>query len=219
MIALAEYNKDPWDIGQSKITFAELFELWKEKKAVKLGLSNRNGLVSAYRHCKKLQDVKFKAIRSFDMQECIDNSGVGHSVQSSIKNLFRHLSMFAIELDITYRSYAEMLTIEPAPESTKQPFTHEEIQKVWAFADDPWADSVLVFLYTGFRISELLGLKTADIDLKEGTMKGGVKTRAGKNRVVPIHSKILSIVAKRVKDGDGGEYLFGNRGKRISTDP
>ena len=32
MIALAEYNKNLWDIDQAQITFTELFELWKEKK-------------------------------------------------------------------------------------------------------------------------------------------------------------------------------------------
>jgi integrase len=40
-------------------------------------------------------------------------------------------------------------------------------------------------MYSGWRISELLNLKTADVDLQAGTMKGGTKTKAGKNRVVP----------------------------------
>ena len=32
-------------------------------------------------------------------------------------------------------------------------------------------------------------LQTANVDLKEWTMRGGVKTEAGKNRLVPVHSK------------------------------
>ena len=46
---------------------------------------------------------------------------------------------------------------------------------------------ILVGIYSGWRPQELATLKTADIDLEANTMKGGMKTDAGKNRVVPIH--------------------------------
>ena len=46
-IMLAEYNRDPWDVDRAKITLQQLFDLWKEKKAPKLGESNRSSLCSA----------------------------------------------------------------------------------------------------------------------------------------------------------------------------
>ena len=85
-------------------------------------------------------------------------------------------------------------------------FTDEEVGRLWEIRHEPWVDSVLVFLYSGWRISELLDLKTADVDLQIGTMTGGTKTKAGKNRIVPIHSLIAEMVSKRVSEG--GEYLF-----------
>lgn len=48
LIILSEYNRDPWDVDRAKITMKELFELWKEKKAPKLGESNRSSLCSAF---------------------------------------------------------------------------------------------------------------------------------------------------------------------------
>lgn len=39
LILLAQYNNDPWDIQTDKITFQELYSLWLEKRAVKLGAS------------------------------------------------------------------------------------------------------------------------------------------------------------------------------------
>jgi len=51
--------------------------------------------------------------------------------------------------------------------------------------------------------------------LEQGTIQGGAKTRAGKDRVVPIHSRILPIIQKRVSSG--GEYLFGDNGNKVST--
>lgn len=59
-----------------------------------------------------------------------------------------------------------------------------------------------------------MGLKTADVDLQAGTMKGGTKTKAGKNRVVPIHSLIRPMVEARM--AEGGEYLIQYDGHRCS---
>jgi len=56
----------------------------------------------------------------------------------------------------------------------------------------------------------LLGLRVEDVDLNEGTMLGGSKTDAGKNRVVPIHSKILPLVTaqRELAVNLESEYLF-----------
>ena len=37
-------------------------------------------------------------------------------------------------------------------------------------------------------------------------MKGGIKTKAGKNRIVPIYSKIFELIEQRVSEEN--EYLF-----------
>ena len=215
MILLAQYNGNPWDIDREKTTFTELFDLWKEKKAFKLGVSNQKSMFAAYHHCKQLHKMKYKEIKSFHMQECIDGCNKGYSTQGAIKNLLRHLDKFALELDIVTRCYSDLLTSEPIPDTNKTPFTDEEINQIWGIAETPWADSVLAFLYTGFRISELLDLRIANVDLQQGTIQGGTKTRAGKNRLVPIHSRILPLIEKRMRGG--GEYLFGDNGKKISN--
>jgi len=214
MILLAQYNGEPWDVDKAKTTFEELFELWKDKKAGKLGKSNQQSLFSAYPHCRQLHRMKYKTIKSFHMQECIDGCNKGYSTQGSIKNLFRHLDKFALELDIVARCYSELLTSESIPETTKIPFTDEAISAIWGIAGMPWADSVITFLYTGFRISELLDLRICNVNLTEGTIKGGIKTKAGKDRIVPIHSRILPFIENRVNSG--GDFLFGDNGKKIS---
>lgn len=65
-----------------------------------------------------------------------------------------------------------------------------------------------------FGISEFLNLKPEDVDLKEGTMKGGVKTKAGKNRIVPIHPKIRPLIERRL--AEGGSRLVCYNGKPFS---
>ena len=76
------------------------------------------------------------------------------------------------------------------------PFTDEELVTLWEHRDDPAIELLLILCYSGWRISELLALK---IDLVNQSMTGGIKTAAGKNRVVPIHHAILPLIAYRLK--------------------
>lgn len=216
MIALAEYNKNPWDVDGSKITLAELFKSWCEKKLPKLGAASQRSLKAAYNHTKPLWDMKYKDIKSFHMQDCIDNCGKSYAVQGTIKNLFGHLDKYALEIDLVTRTYSQLITAAPIPETSRTPFTDEEIQTLWKHKDKPWVDTVLIFLYTGFRISELLDMKCEDINLEERTMTGGTKTAAGKGRIVPIHSRIFPLIERRYNEGN--EYLVTWNDKQIITE-
>lgn len=214
LMILSEYNRDPWDVDRAKITLQQLFDLWKEKKAPKLGASNRASMTSAYKYCAPLGNKPYKQIRSYQMQETIDTCGKSYSTQAAIKNLWGHLDRFALEMDIINRCFSDLLTSDPVPPTQKQPFTDDEVNTVWKHQNELWVDSVLVFLYSGWRISELLSMKKSDVDLQAGTMKGGTKTKAGKDRVVPIHSKIRPLVERRMNEP--GSYLFSYNGKQCS---
>lgn len=213
-ILLAQFNSDPWDVDRAKITLQELFDLWKEKKAPKLGESNRQSLCSAFKHCSKLVNKPYKMIRSYQMQETIDGCGKGYSTQGAIKNLWGHLDHFALELDIINRCYSELITSAPIPPTSRVPFSNEEIHTLWEHQAEPWVDSVLIFIYSGWRITEMLKLKAEDVNLTENTMQGGIKTKAGKGRIVPIHSFIRPLVETRM--GEGGPRLLNYEGKAIS---
>lgn len=215
MIALAEYNKNPYDIDGSKITMEQLFERWLDKGTNKLSKSTVSSLKAAYKHCTNLHKIKYREIKAVHMQECIDGCGKGYSTQWAIKNLFNHLDRYALELDIIDKGYSQLTTAEAIPPTSKVPFTDDEVSAIWKSKNEEWVDSVLFFLYTGFRISEMLQMKVANVDLEAGTLQGGVKTAAGKNRIVPIHSKIFDMVKARAEQGN--EYLFSYNGKKMSA--
>ena len=94
LILLAQYNNTPWDIDAHKITLQELYEVWLEKRCVKLGKANQANLKSAYKHCIKLGGTPYAQIKAYQMQDCIDNCGRGYSTQGAIKNLWGHLDRF-----------------------------------------------------------------------------------------------------------------------------
>lgn len=55
---------------------------------------------------------------------------------------------------------------------------------------------VLILLYTGIRAEEFLILENKNIHLDDQYFITGVKTDAGKSRIIPIHNDILPIIQK-----------------------
>ena len=201
MIALAEYNKNPYDIDRRNMTLKELYDKWSEVILPKLGKALQGSLKAAYKHIKQLDELKYRDIRSFQMQETIDGCGRGSSTQSSIKNLWGHLDKYALEMDVIEKMYSPLTDKAPVEDSHKTPFSEAEIKTLWEHQSEPWVDCILIMLYSGWRITEFLTLETANIDLTEQTMKGGIKTKSGKNRVVPIHPMILKFIEARFNEG------------------
>jgi len=100
MIALAEYNRNPFDIDLSKITMKELFERWSVRDFPKMSKSSASSHKSAFKHAAQLHNAPYKNIKAYQMQEIIDGCGCGYSTQGAIKNLFGQLDSYAMELDI-----------------------------------------------------------------------------------------------------------------------
>ena len=89
-------------------------------------------------------------------------------------------------------------------------FTDEELQILWANKDDETVRMILVMCYSGFRISEYVE-KTFEVHLEDPVpyFKGGMKTEAGKSRIVPIHSSILPLVREMNAKEKGVVFFSG----------
>ncbi len=215
MILLAKYNNNPWEVDRETITLATLYQRWAKMKLPKLGSGTQGSLKSAYKHCSKYYGTKYRSMKSYQMQDCIDNCGCGYSTQWAIKNLFGHLDRFAFEMDIIDKMFSQLTTAAPIPETTREPFTREQIDALWKISDQPWVNTVLIYLYTGFRLTELLTMKTDQVNMNELYFQGGIKTASGKARIVPIHHRILPFVQELA--GSGSTWLINQEGKKISN--
>ena len=224
LIALAEYNKNPYDISNSKITFQELYNAFYHDKYELSGKtfsqSSKDCTRAAYNHMKPLHRRLYKDLRTNDFKEVFNHEengkGISHAMQEHMKNLILQMDRFAIQNDIISKGYASFVTIiAKEDDEPGVPFTRDELVKLWKHQSDPWVDVALIYTYSGWRISELNNMPVTDIDLQEWTFKGGVKTAAGKNRIVPIHSAIRDLVSRRISDG--GSSLFIENGKSISN--
>ena len=76
--------------------------------------------------------------------------------------------------------------------------------KLWGHVNDNEAARfVIIQCYSGWRPDELVKLEKSNINLSEGFMLGGSKTKAGKDRKVPIHSSIRDLIALEYNSTSG----------------
>lgn len=209
---LAKYNSDPSAIPVN-ITFEQLYEEWSEKKFESLSKSATQNYKTIYSKCGSIYKKPFKDLRTDHFQKIVDENKHLTMVNSYSK-LFNQLYKFARKYDIekNYASFVEYP--KPKEREKKQPFTNEEISALWNNLHIPNVDVVLILLYTGMRVNELLDMETRNVHLDERYMfVEKAKTRAG-IRNVPIHQKILPLLEKRFNKKN--KFLCLNeRGKQL----
>lgn len=215
MTALAQYNAQPYNVDLVKITFKELFDLWSATELPKLGQSLQYAHRAAFKYCQHLENIPYRNLRKAQMQDCIDRCGKSQSTQTNIKNLFGTLDRYAYDQDIIAKQYSVNLTVSSTEKKKRKPFTADEIKTIEAHAGQPLYDETLFMLYTGCRVSEMLLVKSADIDLENRILTLGVKTEAGKNRIIPIHRKLEPIIKAHI----GSEHLFDHERSASAKDP
>ncbi|MDR0406313.1 MAG: site-specific integrase [Clostridiales bacterium] len=126
---------------------------------------------------------------------------LSRSTKTKVRILCGLLYKYAMQNDICNKNYACFIKLPKAEKTEKSIFTDLEIKRLESNVSIPYADTILILIYTGLRISELLELSRFGVDLKAMTITGGLKTDAGKNRTVPIHPKILPYIKKYYDDG------------------
>lgn len=197
---LEQFNVGPRDLTNVDMTVQEIFELWSAEK-YKSASSVRQGIYNKVYdlYLFPIAKTPFTSLRASDWQSMIDRRLV-KTHEKDIKTVANQLYAFAMKNDITDKDYSSYLELPRTTRSQKQPFTKEEIAKLWeATHSDPWAEVVLMFIYSGVRANELLKLETKNIYLKERYFVCGSKTEAGKNRTVPIHKNTLPFFEKRMR--------------------
>ena len=119
------------------------------------------------------------------------------------------------------KDYSKFVEIGPSVKKRKRkPFSDEEIKTLWQIADageDEYVQIILMLIYSGLRITELLDLKKKHVHLEEQYIEiVRAKSEAGV-RKVPIATKVLPFwqtwMAKRPR---ATYLLFTREGTRFN---
>ena len=221
-IALAEYNKEPYEVSKRDMTFREVFYNWYEWKYQKTPdsperkTSSQNCMIAAFNNCKRFHDAVFSKITAIELQDLLDNKDYSHAKLEHIKTLLNQIYRYALQFDITTKNCAEIIRIRQEDDTEHGiPFTPKEISLLWANRDKPFVDTILIYIYSGWRINELAKMPLDQINLEKRCFTGGSKNRYSKNRTVPIHSKIYDLVVARY-DTQFKSLIYHDSEKNIS---
>lgn len=227
--ALMDYHKDPVDLMQN-ITVKELYDQWsqyyfkhyKNPSAARVMEAAWQYLHPYYKM--RVADIRAKTIReNLDTAHRIKNGErieATDATKQKIKLLWNRMLDYAVEYEMTDRNWARLMKYEIKVDVNSHiSFTKEEMETLWKYQCDPYVQLVLIQCYMGWRPSELLEMRLENVNINEMTMKGGMKTEAGRNRVVPIPSRIQEI-AKNIYNESlsrGSDYFVSQpNGKPVS---
>lgn len=201
------YQKVQDKMSKKVPTFLDIYYILDKDEFSLLSSQTQNSMHGAIKHLKKLHYLKIDQITLRMIQDVFDEDGSNHSTQVHMKTICTKVFRYAvvnqcIERNDDYTSYIRIAKYEES--DMHRPYTINEILALKK-ADTPEAHIMLIFIYTGVRINELLNIKRDNIHIDEkcdddGTerlisyMITGSKTKAGKNRIVPIHDDIKQYV-------------------------
>ena len=187
------------------IKFKDLYKKWMDRHEEKVTTSTINCYKSAYKYFSPLYYVDFAKIRTDHLQKCIEDCPHGRRTKENMKALGTCLWRYAMESDLVDRNYAEYLYIKKEEQAEKQAFSREQLDTMWKnLPEHPDLKYILLLCYTGMRLGELLTAKTENYHPKEGYFIAGIKTKAGKDRIIPISPRI----APFFQDFAKGSLLF-----------
>lgn len=201
------YQKVQDKMSKKVPTFLDIYYILDKDEFSLLSSQTQNSMHGAIKHLKKLHYLKIDQITLRMIQDVFDEDGSNHSTQVHMKTICTKVFRYAvvnqyIERNDDYTSYIRIAKYEES--DMHRPYTINEILALKK-ADTPEAHIMLIFIYTGVRINELLNINRDNIHIDEkcdddGTerlisyMITGSKTKAGKNRIVPIHDDIKQFV-------------------------
>lgn len=209
IIALAEYNKTPYDIDANNITFAEVYQRYSKEENDNISSSLKKLNKTCFNHCKLLHLAIFKDLRKAHLKGVIDDLETP-TAKSNVASFFRKLYKYAIENDITHKNYAEFITTPTKNKKTDSiPFLREEINLLWDNIGNINAEILIILAYSGMRIMELLTLEKSQINMEENYIITGSKSPAGKDRYIPIHPRIKPLIEKHY--ANSSKWLIVNK--------
>lgn len=198
---LADYSRAKGvEPPEPERTFSQVYDAFfaaKYKDGHKYSKSAVNSTKAAYKNCATLHNRGFRELRSEDLQRVLDDCPLKHASLELILNLYHQMYHYADGQGWCDKRYDQFVKISKEEDDEHGvPFTDDELRILWSHKDNPAIELLLIICYSGWRISEFLSLS---VNLENCSFSGGIKTQAGKGRIVPIHSAILPLVKHRTE--------------------
>ena len=196
-------------------TFKEVYEAWKDEHFRDIGAKGTESYERAYDIFEPLHERKFRELRTADYQTVIDQyTAKSYSTLSKFKQLVTQMSQWGIRQELITTNFASFIKLPENVKKEKEIFSADEIKKIEKDGSQE-ARLVLMMIYTGMRIGELFGLRTENVH--ETYVIGGEKTKAGRNRIIPIRSEGRKYFAEFKERAKGELLISGYEGQKVAA--
>ena len=165
LTALAEFNANPYDVNAAKVTFADVYDRWSDEHYPTVSESNVKGYKASWKLCDKIASMRFVDVKLDHLQMVVDESGKNTPTLKKLKIMLGLMYKYAVihEIIPKERNMVEYLNIKNAGNPNalnREPFSKSEVSRIWdAKESNPYYTVILMLIYSGCRISELLDLK------------------------------------------------------------
>ena len=217
---LEKYNTSPVTLAKPsadnrKYRFSDIYNLYIEelKKSKNLSQQSFHSRKYAYKQLSKLHDMVFENITLEDIENAMSEySNASQSTVSNQRIVLKGMYKTAMRHKYVHEDISALIISSHTDEPIRPhvPVTDEEISLMWKHSDDYFIRLYLILIYTGMRINELLTMKSENVFLDKKYMIGGLKTEAGKGRMIPLSDKIIPFLKT------SSEYLINLDGKQVS---
>ena len=207
---LLEYNQNR-NIYLNDITFKQCFDKWSKEHYEKINEKTKRVIISLYNnHIFRLNDLILKDVKLYHLQDFINdlkNRNLSSGTLKQARSVLNMVFDYALKNEFINKNVVSFIELGKAEKVIERKiFLDEEIQSLWEHKGKKTVDMILILIYTGMRINELLQLKNENINIEEKYLIAGSKTEAGKNRLIPINYKILPLITRNMNLNS--EYLF-----------
>ena len=215
--ALQQYSLDP-TIKRDEMTLGDVYSEWVPIHSRKAAEKTMDSYKYAWNHLSALKDHNFRELRTGQIQlviDTMDKKGLSRDSLDKVKILAGLLYKYGMQNDIVEKNYAQFVSLPKQSKKHKEVFTELDIRIIEKNVDnDEHLEPILILLYTGLRVSELLDLTPFNIHLDSGYIVAGGKTKAGTDRTIPIHPKVYKYLKNRLKTP---YIVVSPEGKKLST--
>lgn len=215
----ADYNKLHFhrSLPSHQVTLAELYYRWLPAHTTNTNPSQSSleSYSNSFKHLQALHYEPMQSLKYADYQKILDSmrkSGLSYSSLKKVRSLISLLEKYAVKIELISKCYAPLLSIgKNKAVHPHHPFSRQKINRLWANIDNPGVDTVLILLYTGMRVGEMLALQKTDVNIRQRFIRITKSKTVSGIRIIPIHPRILPLIIARM-DSPGTTLLSDTNG-------
>lgn len=213
--------------NEKRVTLQDMYDRFIDSHYfAALSKSAQGSHRSAWKHLAKIAAVPVSCINKDTFQKPINDlhaKGLKRETLAKVRNLCSLLCKEGMGLGLITVNYGQLVQLPKQDSMPVKPFSTKDIQLLWGAFDagDKDAGVVLILIYTGMRPSELLGVSIEEhlhINGERWYIQTGSKTKAGRNRIIPIPCVLQPVIRFMMSERAEGPLVAAEQGGFLRLD-